>query len=209
MLTLCARFPLIFSFVCPSYASPASKWFFFTKALLTNKSDSRQDHLTKNDKKGVSARMQRKSGRLYPKIPGRDNGITQKHGKFSWKYDWSTSEWKITWVPCLSGFACFKELMGAVSRSKWCAVSTSRNSASSRTTLTNKRCLPRCRLWQQISPMAKFTDIHTANELFIGWLMHVSHALFNALRPLTPCVILYALWERFFPWKTLLYRSSM
>ena len=37
--------------------------------------------------------------------------------------------------------------MGAVSRSKWCAVSTSRNSASSRTTLTNKRCLPRCRLW--------------------------------------------------------------
>lgn len=53
----------------------------------------------------------------------------------------------ITWVPCLSGFACFKELMGAVSRSKWCAVSTSRNSASSRTTLTNKRCLPRCRLW--------------------------------------------------------------
>lgn len=35
---------------------------------------------------------------------------------------------------CLSGFACFKELMGAVSRSKWCAVSTSRSSASSKTT---------------------------------------------------------------------------
>lgn len=39
-----------------------------------------------------------------------------------------------TQFSCLSGFACFKELMGAVSRSKWCAVSTSRSSASSKTT---------------------------------------------------------------------------
>ena len=33
-LTLCARLPRIFSFVKPSYASPASKWFFFTNASV-------------------------------------------------------------------------------------------------------------------------------------------------------------------------------
>jgi hypothetical protein len=33
-LTLCARLPRSFSFVKPSYASPASKWFFFTNASV-------------------------------------------------------------------------------------------------------------------------------------------------------------------------------